>query len=86
MYSKEKGIDTSGEKDLLPDEEKWICEYAKNKFGCEAVFATDFPIEAMKFYHKINPKDPKTSTPPDHFRYARPPARNSRIWQAMLSF
>jgi nondiscriminating aspartyl-tRNA synthetase len=60
MYSKEKGIDTSGEKDLLPDEEKWICEYAKNKFGCEAVFATDFPVEAMKFYHKINPKNPKT--------------------------
>lgn len=60
LYSKATGKDTTAEKDLIPDEEKWICDYAKKKFGCEAVFATNFPVEAMKFYHGVNPEDPKT--------------------------
>ncbi|MBX4201876.1 aspartate--tRNA(Asn) ligase [Candidatus Saccharibacteria bacterium] len=60
MYTKATGTDTNDEKDLIPDEEKWICEYAKTNEGCEAVFVGKFPVEAMKFYHKINPDDPKT--------------------------
>lgn len=60
LYTKATGRDTTKEKDLIPDEEKWICEYSKKKHGCEAVFATNFPIEAMKFYHGVNPEDPKT--------------------------
>jgi nondiscriminating aspartyl-tRNA synthetase len=60
LYSKFNKIDVSNEKDLTPDEEKWICEYAKDNKGCEAVFVTDFPVSAMKFYHKINPKDKNT--------------------------
>jgi nondiscriminating aspartyl-tRNA synthetase len=51
MYQKETGKDTSQETDLIPEEEKWICEYAKKKHGCEAVFATDLPASKMKFYH-----------------------------------
>jgi nondiscriminating aspartyl-tRNA synthetase len=60
LYSKANGTDTTAEKDLTPDEEKWICEYSKKKFGSELVYATNFPVEAMKFYHKVNPDDPKT--------------------------
>ena len=51
MYTKDTGDDTTAEKDLTPAEERWICKYAKKKHGCEAVFATDFPLEAAKFYH-----------------------------------
>ena len=51
LYQKETGKDTSQETDLTPEEEKWICEYAKKKHGCEAVFATDLPASKMKFYH-----------------------------------
>ncbi len=54
LYTKATGTDTTQEKDLIPDEERWICEYSKKKHGCEAVFATNFPKEAMKFYHKLN--------------------------------
>lgn len=54
MYTKATGKDTSKEIDLTPDEEKWICEYAKKHDGCEAVFATNLPIEKMKFYHMAN--------------------------------
>jgi nondiscriminating aspartyl-tRNA synthetase len=60
LYSKATGEDTRAEKDLLPAEERWICEYATKKDGCEAVFVTEFPVEAMKFYHMVNPNNPKT--------------------------
>lgn len=60
MYGKANNVDVRAEKDMLPDEERWICDYAKKNEGCEAVFVTKFPVEAMKFYHKINPEDPKT--------------------------
>lgn len=60
LYTKANKIDTTKEKDLTPDEEKWICEYAKKKHGSELVYAIDFPVEAMKFYHQVNPEDDKT--------------------------
>lgn len=60
LYSKANKADTTDEKDLTPDEERWICEYAKKKYGSELVYAVDFPIEAMKFYHKINPDNDQT--------------------------
>jgi nondiscriminating aspartyl-tRNA synthetase len=53
LYTKATGKDTTKEKDLIPDEEKWICEHAKKEQGCEAVFVTNFPKEAMKFYHRL---------------------------------
>lgn len=53
MFSQATGKDTTKERDLIPEEEKWICEYAREHDGCEAVFATEMPvIEKMKFYHK----------------------------------
>jgi len=61
MYSKATGKDTTKEKDLIPAEERWICEYAEENDGCEAVFVNDFPVEAMKFYHMVNPDNDKTA-------------------------
>ena len=53
MFTKATGKDTTKERDLTPEEEKWICEYAREHDGCEAVYATEMPvIEKMKFYHK----------------------------------
>lgn len=60
MYTKATKKDTLAEKDLIPDEERWINEYAKKNNHSELVYATEFPVEAMKFYHQINPADPKT--------------------------
>jgi nondiscriminating aspartyl-tRNA synthetase len=60
MYTKATGKDTTDEKDLIPDEEKWISEHARKNLGSDLVYATHFPIEAMKFYHQKNPDDPKT--------------------------
>lgn len=58
LYSKSTGNNTIGEKDLRPDEERFICEYAKKNLGCEAVFVTDWPASEMKFYHRTSKDDP----------------------------
>jgi nondiscriminating aspartyl-tRNA synthetase len=54
LYTKATKTDTTNEKDLTPDEERWICDYAKKNDGCEAVFVTGFPKEVHKFYQKLN--------------------------------
>jgi nondiscriminating aspartyl-tRNA synthetase len=53
MYSKANKADTTDEKDLTPDEEKWISEYVKKNLGSDLVYASDFPKVAGKFYHKF---------------------------------
>lgn len=58
MYTKANNTDTINEKDLIPDEERWIADYAKKNFGSDLVYATSFPAEAGKFYHKF--KDDNT--------------------------
>jgi nondiscriminating aspartyl-tRNA synthetase len=60
MYSKANNADTTAEKDLIPDEERWISEHARKQLGSDLVYAVKFPVEAMKFYHKVNPDDPNT--------------------------
>ncbi len=54
LYTKANKTDTTGEKDLTPDEEKWICDYARKNDDCEAVFITGFPKEVHKFYQMMN--------------------------------
>jgi nondiscriminating aspartyl-tRNA synthetase len=53
LYTKATKIDVTGEKDLTPDEERWISDYARKNHGSDLVYAVDFPREAGKFYHKF---------------------------------
>jgi len=57
MYLKGTKIDVTDEKDLIPDEERWISEYARKNLGTDLVYAVRFPIEAAKFYHKVDVED-----------------------------
>ena len=57
MYTKATGTDTSKEKDLIPDEERWISDYARKQLGTDLVYAVRFPVEAGKFYHKFDIED-----------------------------
>lgn len=59
LYSKATGQNSIGEKDLRPDEERWICDYAKKNLDSEAVFVTDWPASDMKFYHKTQDNNPE---------------------------
>lgn len=58
LYSEATGEQTLGEKDLRPDEERWITEYAKKNLGSEAVFVTEWPAAEMKFYHRVSAENP----------------------------
>lgn len=53
MYTKATKHDTTSEKDLVPDEERWISDYARKQLGSDLVYAVDFPASAGKFYHKF---------------------------------
>lgn len=57
MYTKATKTDTTNEKDLIPDEERWIAEHARKQLGSDLMYATDFPKEAGKFYHKFKDDD-----------------------------
>lgn len=57
MYTKETKIEVTDFKDLTPDEERWISGYARKNLGTDLVFAVRFPIEAAKFYHKVDVED-----------------------------
>ncbi len=60
LYGKAHNVDMSDEGDLTPDEEKWICQYAKKQLGSEAVFITDWSStdKTFKFYHRKSAKNP----------------------------
>lgn len=58
LYLKETGRDLTKEKDPSPEEERWITEYSKSEWGCEAVFITEFPASSMKFYHYKSETNP----------------------------
>ncbi len=57
LYQEANQIDMSQEIDLTPEEERFICEYAKEHDQSEAVFATDLPKPKMKFYHMAKDND-----------------------------
>lgn len=58
LYSEATGENTRGEKDMRPDEERWVTEYAKKNLGSEAVFVTQWPASEMKFYHRKSAENP----------------------------
>lgn len=57
MYTRATKNDTTSEKDLTPDEERWISDYARKQLGTDLVYAVRFPITAAKFYHKVDHTD-----------------------------
>lgn len=58
LFSRKNKDKTISEPDLRPAEERFICDYALDKFGSEAIFVTDFPAQAMKFYHMKSGANP----------------------------
>lgn len=57
MYTSATKTDTTHEKDLTPDEERWISDYGRKQLGTDLIYAIRFPIEAAKFYHKLDVDD-----------------------------
>ncbi|MGB4759564.1 MAG: aspartate--tRNA(Asn) ligase [Candidatus Saccharimonadales bacterium] len=57
MYTKATKTDVADEKDLTPDEERWISEHARKQLGSDLVYAVRFPLAAGKFYHRLDVED-----------------------------
>lgn len=52
------GRDNRKEPDLEPEDEKEICEFAKEKYNSELIFITHYPREKRPFYTFPDPEDP----------------------------
>lgn len=61
LYFRETEEDFRKEKDPSPSEERWISEYSAKEWGSEAVYITEFPASAMKFYHFRSEKNPEVA-------------------------
>jgi nondiscriminating aspartyl-tRNA synthetase len=61
LYLKETGEDFTKEKDPSPAEERWISEYSNKTWESEAIYITEFPASAMKFYHFKSEKNPEVA-------------------------
>ncbi len=47
--------------DLEPEDEVHLCEYAKEKFGCDFIFVTHFPSSKPPFYAMNSKEDPRVA-------------------------
>ena len=44
--------------DIDPQGERLLCEYARQQFGHEFIFITDYPVEVRPFYHMRKQEEP----------------------------
>lgn len=51
--------DNRKEPDLSPEDEKEICDYAKEKYGSDFIFITHYPTKKRPFYTFADPEDPE---------------------------
>ena len=59
LIFKRTGKDNRKEPDLEPEDEKEICEYAKEKYNSELIFITHYPTKKRPFYTYPDPEDPE---------------------------
>jgi len=59
LIKKETGADKTNEPDLEPEDERFLCEYAKENLGSDFVFVTHFPTSKRPFYTHVDPENPE---------------------------
>lgn len=50
LIHKETGEDCEDEPDLAPEHERWLSNYAKEKFASDFIFITHYPVSKRPFY------------------------------------
>jgi len=58
LILKETGEDKTSEPDLEPEDERWLCEYAKENLGSDFIFITHYPVSKRPFYTYEDEEDP----------------------------
>ncbi|MCD5381561.1 MAG: aspartate--tRNA(Asn) ligase [Candidatus Pacebacteria bacterium] len=57
LIKKETGVDKTKLPDLEPEDERWLCEYAKKELGSDFIFITHQPVNKRPFYTMEDPED-----------------------------
>ena len=57
LIKKETGQDKTNEPDLEPEDERWLCEYAKENLGSDFIFITHYPVSKRPFYTMEDSED-----------------------------
>jgi len=55
------GVDVRGELDLAPAHERWLGEWAAEKYGSDFLFVTGYPMRKRPFYTHPDPERPEYS-------------------------
>lgn len=56
-----KGSRAKNKFDLEPEDEVFLCDYAKENYGTEFIFVTNFPASKPPFYAMNDKEDPRTA-------------------------
>ncbi|HMA78546.1 MAG TPA: aspartate--tRNA(Asn) ligase, partial [Candidatus Paceibacterota bacterium] len=52
------GVDKTNEPDLEPEDERWLCEYAREELDSDFIFITHYPVAKRPFYTMEDESDP----------------------------
>lgn len=58
LILKETGKDKTNEPDLEPEDERWLCQYAREHLGSDFIFVTHYPVSKRPFYTYEDENDP----------------------------
>lgn len=58
LIKEKTGVDKTSEPDLEPEDERWLCEYARNELGSDFIFVTHYPVSKRPFYTYEDENDP----------------------------
>jgi nondiscriminating aspartyl-tRNA synthetase len=58
LIKEKTGQDKTNEPDLEPEDERFLCEYAKNELGSDFIFITHYPVSKRPFYTYEDETDP----------------------------
>ena len=61
LISRATGEDVTGEVDLAPQHERWLCEWSAREHGSELLFVHGYPLESKPFYTYPDPERPRYS-------------------------
>jgi nondiscriminating aspartyl-tRNA synthetase len=57
IITRETGVSCIGEPDLEPEHERWLCNYAQEKWGSDFIFVTHYPVAKRPFYTMEDAED-----------------------------
>lgn len=58
LIKEKTGDDKTDAPDLDPEDERWLCEYAKTELGSDFIFITHYPVAKRPFYTYEDESDP----------------------------